>query len=148
MSSYLHLIAISLALCSVSYAQMTSPEPEDDPMGRPTVPKLYLHASGMAPYSPAEMMLPSFKAAYVCPSLDYPTGYNIRCEVRNWNKKVSFRVNGKPYRTESVKPYFLAGDLNGKVWRFKFPSGVTKVRVACLVDTRKPVWIDLYEKCG
>lgn len=119
---------------------------------KPTIPRMFLTSAGMKPTT--EMLLMSFTTVTVCPD-DYPEGFSFRCDVTTGPDfpVVVFRVAGKVYQKERVAPYYLQGDTPIKVRPFLYQD-VTggmlsggRIRIACRVRMRLPVWIDLVTQC-
>lgn len=114
-----------------------------DPL-RPTIPELYFSTAGNFPLT--ETKLVPFTTFNVC-ATDYPYGWTLRCETTT-PTSVVFRVMGKIYKKEFFPPYYLTGNWkeNNGVKSFDMGS-MTRVRIACRVRTRKPVWIDIVKSC-
>lgn len=123
----------------------STPSMTPKPM-RPSIPKLYLSTAGRPPFT--ELMITPFRRLNVCPS-EYKSGFSIRCEVANAGT-VFWRVRGQLYKKEYFAPYYLSGNWRTQVGPFKgldnLPRGA-RLRVACRVLTRKPVWVDLIKSC-
>lgn len=138
----LMLLCFLLAVASSQETTMNPSIPPMDPV-RPTIPTVYLSTAGAAPH--LEVILASFTEVPICPA-HYPKGFTIRCEVTG-AKTVSWSVMGKPYKKEFYAPYFLAGNVRENVKPFNNLQNKDRIRVACRVATRKPVWIDLIKSC-
>lgn len=143
--TYACALVLTVAL-STSQGQeySVSPEadPERDPM-RPTIPVLYLSGAGKLPQP--ETRLTSFSEVGICPD-DYAAGWTVRCET-SMASYVIFRVNGVESKRQNSPPFYLAGDYNGRASPFKLYEDVKRARIACLVSTRKPVWVDFIVTC-
>lgn len=132
----------ALALLTLTLAVSSTLAQELD---RPTIPTLFLSKPGDKPVR--EVALVSFTEVQVCLS-DYPNGFSIRCEVTTSPgfRTVVFRVNTQIRKKQYFAPYYLAGDTAIKVRPFYFGANRDRLRIACRVRTRKPVWVDLI-KC-
>lgn len=103
MSVYHSFVLIFAILACLTHCQvMSSPEAE------PTEPGLYLYTAGVTP----RYVMPIMDGTNICPD-DYPTGFNIRCisEARY----VRFFLNGNRFMTEYHAPFYMSGDVRGRV---------------------------------
>lgn len=141
MGSFLKLVTLIVFVASASAQEATAPPPSD-PI-RPGIPKLFLTTAGTPPYDETEIQ--SYTEYAVCPD-DYPTGFSIRCEVSNAGT-VFWRTNGNIFDQQYVEPYLLAGNSENYINPYAGLESVSRVRVACQVLTRQPVWVDLVRSC-
>lgn len=135
-------LILFVSLYCITHAQVSTPEPEPEPL-RPTIPKLFLSTAGSPPFT--ENSLTPFRSYDICPD-DYETGFSIRCEVEN-AKTVFWRVNGVLFKKEYFAPYYLSGNWKDRIGAYKGLEVFDRIRVACRVPTRKPVWVDIIKKC-
>lgn len=122
---------------------------------RPSIPKLFLTEAGRVPV--AEVKLDSFKPVTICPRRDYPNGFSFRCETTTGPDfgTVVFRVSGAVFHKEYSAPYYISENTReGLVRPFPYDNfsvddkiNRTRLRIACRVRTRRPVWIDLITQC-
>lgn len=130
---------------------MASPEPITvDPIvpSRPTMPVLYLSTAGQFPLT--EARLKPFTDVKICPD-DFPSGWTVRCDVLS-RESVIFQVMGEVYKKEYRPPYYLSGNWRNQVGDFTkeghdFISKSHRLRIACRVQTRMPVWVDFNIGC-
>lgn len=146
---FLSLSAFALAQIEPSMVPTMTPDPLPSVVSvptRPSIPKLYLSTAGMPPFT--EIMITPFRRLNVCPS-EYSSGFSIRCEVANAGT-VFWKVRGQLHKKEYFAPYYLSGNWRTQVGPYKgldnMPRGA-RLRVACNVATRKPVWVDLIKSC-
>lgn len=92
-------------LATTSYAQM-SPEPE------PIEEGLYLYTAGFS----SKYLFELKNGTEICLD-DYPSGVNVRC--LGSSRYARFTVNGNFFRSEYHEPFFLAGNVNKYVRRWK-----------------------------
>lgn len=124
---------------------------------RPTIPRWYFTSAGWRRSRP-EVLLRSFRRFEFC-GTDYREGYSFRCETTTGPDfpTVLFRVASTEYRKEYFPPYYIAGNTKAGLVR-PFPYNATyvrkgakdgpRIRITCRVRTRRPVWIDIYDRCA
>lgn len=113
---------------------MESPEPDT----LPTDPGLYLTTAGLN----SRVIRPLTEKMVICPS-DYPAGISIMCVADA--KTASFIVNGNHVRREFRMPFYLNGDLDGRVRPWKnIPESA---RIRCLPKKRHVMRVHVFFKC-
>lgn len=142
--------------CSVSLAQpQRLPPGPFTPNGdiRPTIPKWYMTSAGLNS-SAVEVPVTAYRRFEFC-GTDYPQGYSFRCETTTGPDfpTVTFRVNAVVYRKEYFAPYYISGNTLAGIIRpfpygdFKQRTANPRIRIACRVRTRAPVWVDIFDTC-
>lgn len=129
---------------SISRRQST-PEPACDPLAPLEKPTLTLVSAGrpkLRSRIPEVILHETFK---VCPD-NFPRGFSIRCDggPTGDGVKGKFFVDGRLWKIEIRKPYYLRGDYNSFVvpwdeWEDSFTVGDVKV-VECRVGGESAGW--------
>jgi len=64
----------------------------------------------------------------ICPA-DFRYGFSILCDPVSFASRATFFVDGERVRTERVVPFYIAGDFEGRVSKFRrYPEGEFTVR--------------------
>lgn len=139
---------LAVTLCFATTEMVSKMDTEMMENIRPTTPKIYLVTAGEKPAE--EELLMSFMTVKACPG-DYKEGFSFRCDTNTGPTfpVVVFRTNSAIFKKERKAPYYIAGDTPEKVRPFPYEQfqDVDRIRIACRVRTRKPVWIDLEVEC-
>lgn len=128
--SFAILLALLITNSSTSNAALfSSPEPEMDPFGAPT---LYVVSAGQDMIRKRIGSISLYNGAHVCPS-NYPAGFSIRCDATSGSGRANFFVNGSLRKIEMRPPFYISGNYGNvvKAWS-GYPS---QASLRCKMDS-------------
>lgn len=98
---------------SVSVSPLTTPGVMDPPTDNELGPgSLLLHPSGLI----GDILYPISNGMTFCPE-EFPFGeFTVQCVESDTSTSALFLINGSKAKSESVAPYFVAGDAGGKAY--------------------------------
>lgn len=127
------LLSVTCFLSIVIASALESPEPE------PVDEGLYLYTAGFDPRYVAILS----NGMNICTE-DYPTGINIRCVGDS--RLARFIVNGVRVRTEYKAPFYLTGDVRGRIRAWDQPP--EEAIIECkLVDPKRDFKASVTFRC-